>query len=142
MATILLSNATVSEHPEVGTVIGALSVDGGKNNETFTYALTGDADGRFEIRLNTTTGLYELVVKTADSALFDYEAGQIAFGVAVTATSDSSGGSATAVNPGSFTVNVIDNIAPTDITLSNSSIFEHVATGTEVGVLLAADADS
>jgi len=139
--TIMLSSLTVPEHPEVGTVIGTLSVAGGKANETFSYTLTNDADGRVEIKLNTTTGLYELVVKNADSALFDYEAGQFTFDIAITATSDASGGSATVVDPASLTLSLIDNVAPTDITLSNYTVTEHVANGTVVGDLLAADSD-
>jgi len=134
MATILLSNLTVTEHPEAGMVIGTLSVDGGKNNETFTFALADSLDERFEIIGN------QLMVKTADGALFDYDAGQISFDLSITATSDASG-NATVVDPGSFTINVIDNTAPTDIALSNSSVFEHVANGTEVGALLVTDPD-
>jgi len=140
MATILLSNLTVSEHPEAGTVIGTLSVDGGKNNETFTFTLADSLADRFEIRFNAIPGLYELVVKTADSALFDYDAGHVSFDISISATSDASG-DPTSVDAASFTISVIDNTAPTDIILSNASIVEHVATGTEVGVLSAIDPD-
>lgn len=138
MATIQLSANNVSEHPEVGTVIGTLSVEGGKNNETFTFTLTDSLDERFEIKLNETTGLYELVVKTADGDLFDFDSGLKSFDISITAVSNAPG-DPTDVTPADFTVNVVDNVAPTDIALSNVSIVEKAVAGTEVGTLSAID---
>lgn len=132
MATILLSNLTIGENPQPGAVIGTLSVSGGKTNETFTFTLADSLSDRFEIIGN------QLVVKTADSALFDYDAGQISFALAISATSQATG-NPTSVDDGSFTINVINNTAPTDITLSNASIAEHAANGVEIGLLSAID---
>jgi hypothetical protein len=73
MASIILSANSLQENPQVGTVIGTLSVLGGKTNETFTYTLADSLMERFEIKLNAATGLHELLVKSADSTLFDYD---------------------------------------------------------------------
>lgn len=136
MAAILLSNLTLLETAPQGTVIGTLSVEGGKPNETFVYTLGDSLDDRFEIIGN------QLVVKSEDASLFDYDAGQLTFDVSINAVSEASGGSATSVDPATFTLAVLDNTAPTDVALSNYSVFEHVETGTVVGELLATDADT
>ncbi|KLK94828.1 hypothetical protein AA309_01080 [Microvirga vignae] len=138
MATILLSNLTVIENASAGTVIGTLSVDGGTENETFTFTLADSLSERFEIRLNTTTGLHELVVKTGGNTLFDFETAELKeFALSISATGDVG----TVISDASFTISVTDNTAPTDISLSNASVIEHAAAGAEIGVLSAIDSD-
>lgn len=138
MAAVLLSNLTVLETAPAGTVIGTLSVSEIGGNETFTFSLADSLSDRFEITLNTTSGLYELVVKTSGSSLFDFETdGLKEFAISVTATGDKG----TVISDTPFTITVTDNTAPTDITLSNASITEHSANGTEVGSLSAIDPD-
>lgn len=134
MAVIILSATTVAENSIAGTVIGTLSVDGAKNNETFTYKLLGSFDDRFEIIGN------QLVVKTGGSTLFDYESGRTFFTIEISAVSNASG-DPTSVSDTFFDINVINNEAPTDITLSGASIAEHSANGTEIGALSAIDPD-
>jgi len=139
MATVLLSNVTLLETAPAGTVIGTLSVDGGIGNETFTFALADSLDERFEIRFNAATGLYELVVKTAGSTLFDYETAELAeFPISISATGDMG----TVVEDASFTISVTDNTAPTALTLLNASIIEHAANGTEIGAFSVTDPDA
>lgn len=140
MASIILSANSVLENPTAGTVIGTLSVLGGKNNETFSYTLADSLSDRFEIKLNAITGQYELVVKSADPALFDYDNGQQGFTISVSAASDASG-NPTVVDSFTTMINVIDNVAPTDITLSQTSVVEHSGAGTVVADLYAVDAN-
>lgn len=138
MAAILLSNLTVLETAPAGTVIGTLSVSEISGNETFTFSLADSLSDRFEITPNATSGLYELVVKTGGSSLFDFETTELQeFAISVTATGDKG----TVISDTPFTIAVTDNTAPTDIALSNASIIEHAANGTEVGALSAIDPD-
>lgn len=137
-ATILLSSRTVLENAVAGTVIGTLSVTEAKGNETFDFTLTGDLDNRFEIKLNPITGLYELIVKTGGSTLFDFETDGLAqFAISISAA----GSKGTTVGDTAFTIDVANNTAPTDITLSNASVAEHAANGAEIGSLSAIDPD-
>jgi Ca2+-binding RTX toxin-like protein len=140
MASIILSANSLQKNPQVGTVIGTLSVLGGKSNETFTYTLADSLMERFEIKLNAATGLHELLVKSADSTLFDYDTGQRAFTISISATSNATSAQ-TPVDTTTFMINVIDNVAPSDIMLSKASILEHSGAGTVVGALSATDAN-
>ncbi|MGO4524061.1 calcium-binding protein [Microvirga sp. 2MCAF35] len=140
MASIILSATSLLENPKAGTVIGTLSVLGGKANESFTYTLADSLMERFEIKLNAATGLYELVVKNPALALFDYDAGQRAFTISVSATSNATS-EPTTIDTTPFMINVLDNVAPSDIALSRASIPEHSGAGTVIGVLSATDAN-
>ncbi|WP_457091898.1 hypothetical protein [Microvirga sp. P5_D2] len=135
-ATIILSSKTVLENPVAGTVIGTLSVLGGKGNEAFEYTLADSVSDRFEIRLNAISGQYELVVLTGGSDLFDFESADLKqFEIAISALGDKG----TIAGEMAFTIDVTDNKAPTDITLSNAAIVEHAATGAEIGLLSTID---
>ncbi len=63
-----LSDSIVLEHSQTGTVIGSLWTNDPDFDDTFTYTLTDDAGGRFEIVDGN------LVVK--DGSLLDYETAQ------------------------------------------------------------------
>ncbi len=136
-ATITLSATSVIENPVAGTVIGTLSATGGIGNETFTYALADNLSERFAIVENGSGG-YDLVVKTGGGDLFDFETDSLkSFVLSISATGDK-GTTAAATD---FTINVTDNTAPTDLTLSNASVAEHAVAGTEIGSLSAIDPD-
>ncbi len=125
MAVVILSAKAVAENSVAGTIIGALSVDEAKNNETFTYTLTDSLDDRFAIIGN------QLVVKTGGTTLFDFiKDSQTFFDLEISAVSNASGGASTSVTTTSFRIDLIDNTTPTDITLSATSVAEHSANGT------------
>jgi Ca2+-binding RTX toxin-like protein len=138
MDLINLSASKLLENPAVGTVIGTLSVQGARPGEAFTYTLADSMMDRFEIKLNAATGLHELVVKSADRALFDYDAGQRAFTISVSAVSTATT-NPTSVDALTTMINVLDNRAPSDIMLSKGSILEHSGAGTVVGTVSAID---
>src|SRR5690349_6293464 len=145
MATIILSNATVIENPQVGTIVGFIGVAGGRSDgENFDFRLIDPGSGRFEIRKVFMEGVvnYVLVVKTSVTtdgvSLFDFENDALNhFPIRIAATGD--GGTVISGDP--FTVTVTDNTAPTGIELSNSSVLEHSPAGTVIGSLLAIDSD-
>lgn len=141
-ATIILSATNVAEMPDGNTAIGTLSVNGGADGEAFTYTLAGSIEDRFEIRQNTTSGEYELVVKTGGN-LFDFEKDDLNhFDILITATGDMN----TEVEAGDFTINVTNvNEAPTDLVVAGITapkVVENAATGAEIGALLALDQDA
>jgi VCBS repeat-containing protein len=128
---IALSNASVNENEPQGTSVGNLSTtDEDQPGDTFTYTLvtgTGDTDnGDFQI-----TGA-ALEVKNP----LNYEAG--ATRTVRIQTSDGNGGTFQK----QFTITVVDvNDSPTDIALSNASVNENTAQGTDVGGLSTSDPD-
>jgi serralysin len=140
MASIILSGMSLLENPTAGTVIGTLSVLGGHTNETFTYTLAGTQSDHFEIKLNAATGRHELLVKNPDSALFDYDAGPRDLAILINATSNATS-DPTPVVARQVMINVLDNVAPSDIMLSKASILEHSGAGTVVGTVSAFDAN-
>jgi VCBS repeat-containing protein len=133
---------TVAENTAVGVTVGitASASDADGTNNTVTYSLVGDAQGRAytagEFTIDPTTG----VVKTGSTAL-DYESGSTRT-VYVKATS-SDGSSAIK----DFTVNVtdvseFDVTSPTDSNASSNTVAENTAAGVTVGVTASAiDAD-
>jgi len=128
---LALSASSVEENSANGTVVGVLSATDA-NGDPLTYALTDDADSKFA--LVTDGGVTKLVVNGA----LDYETAT-SHDIAVK-VSDGHGGEATQT----FTVHVTDvneNVAPTNLALSASSVEENSANGTVVGVLSATDAN-
>ncbi len=77
------------------------------------------------LSFNTTTGIISGTLTTQQTGTVVY-----------TITATNSGGSTTA------TVTLVYNTAPTDITLSSTSVAENAASGTAVGTLSATDADA
>src|SRR4051794_5895245 len=144
MATVILSNSTVIENPQVGTIVGFLGVIGEGASENASFTLIDPGSGRFEIKKVFMEGIvnYVLVVKNSvngdGSSLFDFEddaLNQFTFNIAVT------GDAGTVIAKTPITVSVTDNTAPTEIILSNSSVVEHAGTGTVIGALWAFDPD-
>ncbi|MGO4570975.1 cadherin domain-containing protein [Microvirga sp. 2TAF3] len=144
-ATLLLSATTVVENPEIGTVIGSLTVSGGASGEAFTYTLADSIGDRFGIVANKGGG-YDLVVKNGvhdGLSLFDFENKDLNdFAISVTATGDKG----TTVAATDFTIDVTNvNEKPTDLTLltlSAPTVMERAANGTEIGAFAALDPDA
>jgi VCBS repeat-containing protein len=127
---ITLTASSVVENAANGTIVGRLQAVDPDANDTFTYAMTNDAGGRFQIDANG-----NITVK--NGTLLDFE-GTRSYTVTVKAT-DRAG----QFVEKSFTIGVTNaaNEAPTDITLTASSVVENAANGTIVGKLQAVDPD-
>jgi hypothetical protein len=135
MATINIESIiNIAENPEVGAVVVTLSVEGGKDGETFTYELEKHFDDRFEIVDD------KILVKTA--ILFDFEAALTSFALAILATSQAEE-NPTEVEEASVTVNVtpVSEYAPTDIVLTGGTVVEDAAVNKTVATLSAVDQD-
>jgi serralysin len=144
MATVTLSNSTIVENPQVGTIVGFIGVTGEGASENAAFRLIDPGSGRFEIKPISQEGIlnWVLVVKNSvsgdGSSLFDFESDALnQFTFKISATGDVG----TVVAMTTFTVSVTDNTAPTEIILSDSSVVEHAQTGTVIGSLWALDPD-
>ena len=118
---------TIVENATNGSTVGitATAIDDDSSNNTVTYSLTDNAEGRFEI--NSTTG----VVTVADGSLLNFEAAT-SHTISVKATS-----SDTSESTQSFTIEVTDvNEVPTAVTLDNAvtTIAENTSTVTRIKV--------
>jgi len=130
---ISLSTSTIAESAAVGSTVGLLSTTDADAGDTHTYALaagTGDTDnGSFtivgdELQTNValdfaTTPSYSIRVMSTDA---DGLSTEKEFTITVT--------------------EVVANSAPTDISLSTSTIVESAAIGSTVGLLSTTDADA
>jgi subtilisin family serine protease len=130
---ISLSNTSVAEGQPAGTVVGTFTTADPDEGETFTYSLvvgTGDTD-------NAAFTIDGAVLKTTQS--FDFSV-KNSYSIRVR-TTDSGGLTYDEV----FTVSIIEiippNQAPTNISLSNTSIAEGQPAGTVVGTFTTADPD-
>ncbi|MBO1903787.1 hypothetical protein KHP60_02470 [Microvirga sp. 3-52] len=144
MATVILSNSTVIENPQVGTIVGYIGVIGEGASENASFRLIDPGSGRFEIKPISQEGIlnWVLVVKNSvngdGSSLFDFENDALNdFTFKISATGDLG----TVVATTTFTVSVTDNTAPTEVILSNSSVDEHAQTGSVIGYLWTSDPD-
>ncbi|MFL5164335.1 MAG: hypothetical protein ACJ8CZ_18125, partial [Microvirga sp.] len=125
MATVTLSNSTIVENPQVGTIVGFIGVTGEGASENAAFRLIDPGSGRFEIKPISQEGIlnWVLVVKNSvsgdGSSLFDFENDALNhFTFKISATGDVG----TVVATTTFTVSVTDNTAPTEIILSDSSV--------------------
>ncbi|KRF38920.1 hypothetical protein ASG96_16230 [Terrabacter sp. Soil810] len=125
-----LSASTVAENQPSATAVGTFTSTDPDPGDTFTYARvagSGDTD-------NASFAIVGDELRTAAS--FDFEA-KASYSVRVR-TTDSAGN----FFEKTFTITVTDvNEAPTDITLTNSSVPENQPVGTLVGTLGAVDPD-
>lgn len=125
---ILLSNNAIPETAVLGTTVGTFSATDVDVGDTATFTLMeGDVDS-FAIDGN----------KLRTTVEFNYDI-ESTYSITVRAT-DSEG----AYFEKGFTINISDsgvNNAPTDISLSNTTILENTALGTIVGTLTTVDAD-
>ena len=126
---ITVAGGSVQENAAAGTVVATLGATDPDAGSTFTYSLTSDPSGKFEIVGN------EIRLKTG--ATLDYETAT-SHNVNVTVT-DAGGLTRTE------TVNIAvtnQNEAPTDITVAGGSVQENAAAGTVVATLGATDPDA
>jgi serralysin len=144
MATVILSNSTIVENPQVGTIVGFIGVTGEGASENASFRLIDPGSGRFEIKPISQEGIlnWVLVVKNSvsgdGSSLFDFENDALNnFTFKISATGDLG----TVVATTTFTVSVTDNTAPTEVILSNSSVVEHAQTGSVIGYFWTSDLD-
>ena len=128
--SIKLSDSKISENNTVNAVVGTFSNNDPDADSTFTYTLvagTGDIDNaRFTI-----SG-----TKLQANEVFD-DATKSSYSIRVRVTDD--GG---LTNEQVFMISVIDiltNLAPTDIALSTSSMVENIEVGSTVGTFSATD---
>lgn len=128
---ISLSHASVDENQPSGTTVGTFSTTDPDAGDTFTYTLvsgTGDTD-------NASFQIDGATLKT--SAVFDFET-KSSYSIRVRSTDNG-----TLFVEKAFTITIGDvNEAPTDISLSHSSIDENQPSGTTIGTLSATDLDS
>jgi VCBS repeat-containing protein len=130
---LVLSSASVDENQALGAVVGSFASTDPDSGDTHTYTLiagAGDTDNAsFEIVGNE--------LKTA--AVFDFET-KNSYSIRVRSTDSGSGG---LTFEKSFTITVGNGPdAPTDITLTPSSVDENEPSGTEVGDLASTDSDA
>jgi large repetitive protein len=130
---VTFSNLSVAENSASGTTVGTASTTDQDAADTFTYSLvagTGDTD-------NASFTMDGATLKTA--AVFDFET-KNQYSVRVQ-TDDGHGGTFQKA----FIVQVTDvteNSAPTNVSLSPSSVAENQPSGTEVGTLTSTDPDA
>ena len=128
---IILSDNNIPENSSTGTTVGQLSTTDPDTGNTFTYTLVSGAGD------TNNSSFYISGNKILSSEVFNYEV-KNTYSVRVRSTDQ--GG---LYREESFTINVTNvNETPTNISLSNSSIDENVATGTTVGTLSTTDPDA
>ena len=130
-ATLDLTGSTIAENTASGATVGTLSATDPDANSTFTYAFvngTGSTD-------NASFTISGATLKS--NAVFDFET-KSSYSIRVQVT-DAGGLTFEKV----FTISVTDvNEAPTNITISNTSVLENAVSGTTVGTLAGVDPDA
>ena len=127
---ITLTGGSVAENASSGTVVATLSTVDADAGDSFSYALTSDPSGFFEIVGNE--------IRVAAGSSIDYE---VATSHDVTVRVTDSGG---ATYDEVITLSVDDLIdeTPVDITLTGGSVAENASSGTVVATLSTVDADA
>ncbi len=128
---ISLSNSSVAENQLVNSVVGDFSTTDLDTGSTFTYKLAGGTG-------DTDNALFNISGESLrTSGVFDYETRK-SYSIRVRITDQDS-----LYFEKAFTITVTnDNEAPTDISLSNSSVAENHLIDTAVGVFTSADPDT
>ncbi|MCA9926076.1 MAG: cadherin repeat domain-containing protein, partial [Anaerolineales bacterium] len=123
----------VAENSSNGTIVGTVVAADSDPSEKLTFSITGGTGvGTFDI--NATTG----VITVTNGAVLDYETPPTSYTLDVKVTD-----SAILTDSATMTINVTEaNDAPTDISLSNNSVTEHLPVGTAVGTLTTTDEDT
>ena len=128
---ITLLDNNIPENSSTGTTVGQFSTTDPDAGNTFTYTLVSGVGDTNNSSFNISGN------KIQSSEVFNYEV-KNTYSVRVRSTDQ--GG---LYREESFTINVTNvNETPTNISLSNSSIDENVATGTTVGTLSTTDPDA
>lgn len=128
---ILLSNASVDENVAANTVVGALTADDPDTGNTFTYSLVAGGGDTNNASFNISGSNLRI------SSSPDYEA-KSSYSVRIRVTDQGS-----LHFEKTFTITVSDlSDAPTDISLSASSVNENAAPNTTIGTLSTTDQDT
>ena len=127
---ITLTGGSVDENASSGTVVARLSTVDADAGDSFSYAITSDPSGFFEIVGDE--------VRVAAGAALDYET---AASHDITVRVADSGG-ATYDEVITLTVDDLIDETPTDITLTGGSVDENASSGTVVATLSTVDADA
>jgi len=118
-ATITLSNQTLIETAQVGTVIGTLSVEGAGPDARISFSQI--QDDRFEIKHDGATGTFLLVTKVAGSTWFDFETpGLKQFTIEIDAENFKDG---TLIENVPFTISITDAPEPLTGTSKNDRLY-------------------
>ncbi|MGI9415267.1 MAG: cadherin domain-containing protein, partial [Hyphomicrobiales bacterium] len=126
---IVTGGTDVDENAIQGTTVATLGTVDPEPGDTFTYALTNDPSGFFDIVGDE--------IQVAPGANIDYESDQ-SYDVTVEVT-DASGNTYSEVI--TLTVNNLWDEGPTDIVFGGGSVDENAAAGTTVATLSTVDAD-
>ena len=126
---IVVGGGSVDENSIQGTTVAALGTVDPEPGDTFTYAITNDPSGFFQIVGDE--------IQVAPGANIDYEADQ-SHDVTVEVT-DASGNTYSEVI--SLSVNNLWDEGPTDILFGGGTVDENAAPGTTVATLSTVDAD-
>ena len=127
---IVVGGGSVDENADGGTIVATLSAVDPDAGDSFSYAITNDASGLFEIVGNE--------VRLVDGAQVDFESAQ-SFDIAVEVT-DAAGASHAEVI--TLSVNDLNDETPTDIVVDGGAMDENAPGGTLVATLSAVDADA
>lgn len=121
-----ISNSTVAENSDIGTVVGTLSNNDVDQNDEFTYTITDNANFRVEGD------------KLCTKSIFNFETDGLTYPVSITVGDKEGLGLEK-----ELTISITNvNEAPTDLNLSANSIAENATIGAEVGTLSANDVDA
>ena len=127
---IVVDGGSVDENADGGAVVATLSAVDPDGGDSFTYAITNDPSGLFDVSGNQ--------IKLVAGADVDFEAAQ-SHDVTVEVT-DASGATYSEVI--TLSVNDLNDETPTDIVVGGGSVDEDASGGTVVATLSAVDADA
>ncbi len=128
---VTLTSSTVAENASAGTVVGTALPTDPDPNETFSFELTDDANGCFEI--DAATG----EIRVAEGAVLDHEA--VPQHLVTVKVTDSAGFE----YEETLTIGVGDvNEAIEDLVFSGTTVAENAPAGTVVGTASASDPDA
>ncbi|MCB9418994.1 MAG: cadherin domain-containing protein [Ardenticatenaceae bacterium] len=128
---IALDNANVAENQVVGTAVGSFSSTDPNVSDTHTYSLVSGSGADDNTSFQIVNG------ELQTNAIFDVEV-KSSYSIRVRSTDDGGFWFEEV-----FTITITDgNDAPTDISLSNSSVAENQPSGTAVGTFSSTDQDT
>ena len=131
---ITLSSNTIAEDKPLGTTIGTLTSTDPDAGDTFTYSIQSVKDKNNNIISTDTFAIIDNELRT--NAALSYSTNN-----SYTVTVRTSDGTLT--HDEDFTITVTEtNVAPTNISLSASSIDENSSVGTKIGTLSTTDANT
>ncbi len=123
---------SLTENSPLGTVVGTVTSSDGDAGQTRTYAITaGNDNGAFSI--NAVTG----EIRVANPAAIDFETTPV-FTLTVSATDN---GNPAATGNGTVTISLLNVNDPPTILPQTFSVAENSAAGTQVGTVVAVEAD-